>query len=75
MEAKINKNSPYRLAMRDISEDIRLQNLTIIDDNFDVWVVCPSRVFTKESRKLNAELGLHKINKFGHRYVRKRKQK
>lgn len=53
---------PARVAMRDISEYLRNQNLLIFDENDDVWVVTPERMNNKETRKLNKELGLHKIN-------------
>jgi DNA-binding cell septation regulator SpoVG len=54
-----------RIAMKDISEYLHSQNINIIDGNDDVWVVTPSRMQNKETRKLNSELGLHKINKHG----------
>lgn len=35
-----------------------------VDENQDVWIVTPKRMQNKETRKLNSQLGLHKINKF-----------
>jgi len=66
----IGSNILYRIAMKDISEYLRSQNLQIVDENGDVWVVTPSRMFNKETRKLNNELGLHKVNKCGNRMAR-----
>jgi len=66
----IGSDIPYRIAMKDISEYLRSQNLHLADENGDVWVVTPSRMFNKETRKLNNELGLHKVNKYGNRMAR-----
>ena len=66
----IGSDIPYRIAMKDISEYLRSQNLQKVDENGDVWVVTPSRIFNKETRKLNNELGLHKVNKYGNRMAR-----
>ena len=54
-----------RIAMSDISEYLKSQNIQIYDNNCDVWIVTPSRIYNKEVRNLNKKLGLHKINKFG----------
>jgi len=53
-----------RIAMKDISEYLRNQNIKIFDGNDDVWVVTPGRMQNKETRKLNSQLGLHKVNKY-----------
>ena len=66
----IGENSPYRIALKDISEYLRDQNLQIIDEHGDVWVVTPSILANKETTKLNIELKLHKINKHGKRMSR-----
>jgi hypothetical protein len=66
----IGSDIPYRIAMKDISEYLHSQNLHLADENGDVWVVTPSRLFNKETRKLNNELGLHKVNKYGNRMAR-----
>ena len=61
---KPKNNSSARIAMKDISEYLHNQDIKIVDENNDVWVVTPNRMQNKETRKLNAKLGLHKINKF-----------
>lgn len=66
----IGSDNPYRIAMKDISEYLHSQNLHLADENGDVWVVTPYRMFNKETRKLNNELGLHKVNKYGNRNAR-----
>lgn len=66
----IGSDRPYRIAMKDISEYLHSQNLQIVDGNGDVWVVTPSRMANKETRRLNIELGLHKVNKYGKRMNR-----
>lgn len=63
----IGSNRPSLIAMKDISEYLHSQNLQIVDENNDVWVVTPSRMANKETRRLNIELGLHKVNKYGNR--------
>ena len=55
------------VAMKDISEYLHSQNLQIVDEEDDVWVVTPSRMRTKEASRLNAELRLHKVNKNQHK--------
>lgn len=66
----IGSDNPSRIAMKDISEYLRSQNIQIVDKMGDVWVVTPSRMANKETRKLNNELGLHKVNKYGKRRAR-----
>lgn len=66
----IGSDVSSKIALHDISEYLQKQNLQITDGHNDVWVVTPSRMFNKESRRLNAELGLHKINKYGQRMAR-----
>ena len=61
---KPKNNSSARIAMKDISEYLHNQDIKIDDENQDVWIVTPSRMQNKETRKLNSKLGLHKINKF-----------
>lgn len=51
------------VALRDISYYLLCQDTKIIDENKDVWMVTPTRMFNKESRLLNNKLGLHKVNK------------
>lgn len=66
----IGSDIPYRIAMKDISEYLHSQKLKIVDENGDVWVVTPSRMANKETRRLNIELGVHKVNKYGKRMAR-----
>lgn len=66
----IGSDNPYKIAMKDISDYLRSQKLQIIDDKGDVWIVTPIKMANKETRKLNKELGLHKINKLGRRINR-----
>ena len=61
---KPKNNCSARIAMKDISEYLHNQDIKIVDENQDVWIVTPSRMQNKETRKLNSQLGLHKINKF-----------
>ena len=66
----IGENKPYRIALKDISQYLRDQNLQIVDEHGDVWVVTPNRMANRETTKLNIELKLHKINKHGKRMAR-----
>ena len=66
----IGSNSPYRIAMKDISEYLHSQNLQIVDGKGDVWVVTPASMANKETTRLNMELNLHKVNKYGNRMAR-----
>jgi len=61
--------------MHDISEYIKESNQKIIGENKEVLIVTPNLLFTKENRKLNAELGLHKVNKFGEKMIRPKSKK
>jgi len=61
---KPKNNYVARIAMKDISEYLHNQDIKIVDGNNDVWVVTPDRMQNKETRKLNSQLGLHKVNKF-----------
>lgn len=68
-------NSVARLALRDISEYVNNNNIfkrptfySIGDapskiKRSEIWSVNQEYLFTKEQRRLNKELGLHKINK------------
>ena len=59
----IGDDIPYRLAMRDITKYLQEENLRTNPGRGDVWVLTPARVFNKEQRRLNKELGLHTVNK------------
>jgi len=51
-----------RLAMRDISEYLRKNNQIHTKTSEDRFIVSVNEVFSKESVKLNRELGIHNIN-------------
>lgn len=54
--------SVRRIALRDISEWMKEQNIQIYDEHGDVWVVSATRIGTPEQSKLNKELGVSKVN-------------
>lgn len=56
-------NTARKTALADISKHIREEYDIIMDGNRDVWVVTPAHLFTKEVRRLNKKLNIHKINK------------
>ena len=61
----INKEVRY-LAIRDISQHImKLREINDCYNKRENYVVTIAMIFGKESCRLNAELGVHKINKFG----------
>jgi hypothetical protein len=68
----IGDNLPCRTAFKDISEYLKSKNIKIMDKYKDVWVVTPNQLENKGTRKLNKELGLSNINKFGYHMVRRK---
>lgn len=60
------------LALQDISEYLREQNGRL-EKSGDVWIVTPHRIFNKETRRLNAELGINKVNYIGNTNGNKQK--
>ena len=64
MSKLIGDDIPYIIAAKDISKHIKESEIEVFDENFDVWVVTPSRMHTRETSRLNKQLGIHKINKF-----------
>lgn len=58
-------------AFQDISEEIRKSDLKLIDENDDVWIVTPSRMDNKETRRMNKELGINRLNYLGNNNGRK----
>ena len=62
---KTMKKSTHRVALSDISQYLTEQNVRIIDEYGDGWVVTPARMYNKHTRKLNAELGVNKVNYYG----------
>ena len=55
----------HPIALKDISNWLAEQNVQIRDEHKDVWVVTPSIMYNKEQKKLNAELGVNRINYYG----------
>ncbi len=64
-------DNPARIALKDMAEDRRKQNIHVMDKECNVWIITGEQLFTKESRRLNAELGLRSINKFGEKMKRR----
>ena len=61
----INEGVRY-LALRDISQHIiKLREINDCYNKRENYIVTLAMIFGKESCRLNAELGVHKINKFG----------
>jgi hypothetical protein len=66
----LKKVKSYRMhsslvALQDISDWINEQNIEVMDGYSDVWVVTPFRMYNREQRRLNAELGISSINYIG----------
>ena len=59
----INTNSPRRNAMHDLSNYIIEKKISTFDGNYDAWFVTQKYLDTKENRKLNRLLGIHRVNK------------
>ena len=66
----------FRGGVQTNNTDIMMNSVTLVaqkdmisylgthGNNFDdIWDVCTSHVFSKESKKLNRALGIHKVNK------------
>jgi len=64
----IEDNTPFRVACKDISKDIRKDNQ--INNYKDIWIVTPKMLDNKITRHLNRLLGINKINKFGYHMQR-----
>jgi hypothetical protein len=63
---------PMRVALRDITEEIKSVYGKLPVGNNDLWVVSARTLLSKKVRKLNAELGIHLVNKNGSSMSRKR---
>ena len=63
-----------RVALRDITEEIKSVYGKLPVGNNDLWVVSARTLLSKKVRKLNAELGIHLVNKNGSSMSRKRKK-
>lgn len=58
-----------RMAFADISDYLK-EEASFSYGEHDVWVVTPNALDTKETRRLNKELGLHKVNKTNHHKIK-----
>ena len=56
------KTDPRIVALRDISEYMRKNNIKIKDKNNDVWIVTSHFMDNSKQRRLNRDLGIHKVN-------------
>lgn len=64
------------LAIRDITEHIiKLRKINNCYNKKESYIVTPKMIFGKESCRLNAELGVHKINKFGDKNIKGKNKK
>lgn len=54
--------SSYQAAFRDIFKWIEEKELNTNSKYGDVWVITPERMNNKEQRRLNAQLGITRIN-------------
>ena len=61
----MKNNTVHRIAFKDISKYLSEQNIQIRDEHGDVWVVTPKRMYCKEQKRLNRQLGINKVNHYG----------
>lgn len=71
MMGKIKQAS--RVAFKDITEYLNENGRESLFD--EVWYVTPNEMNSKETRALNRELGIHKINKYGNTNGNRRSKK
>ena len=57
------KSRPSYIALRDIAEELKKVYGNICGGDNDIWIVTPSYINNKETRRLNAELGLRSVNR------------
>lgn len=55
--------SAMNLALRDIADYLYAEYPDLRNTNIDRYVVTPHYLMNKEIRRLNRDLGLHKVNK------------
>lgn len=55
----------HEVALKDISEYLTDQKVRSRNKYGDVWIITPYRMFNKETRRLNDELNINKINYYG----------
>ena len=65
--------NPSSVAARDIVDYFKENEIKAYDANFDSWVVSNKYLFTRESTRLNRELGLYSINKGAHNMTREKR--
>ena len=63
-----DEKSVMRIAFRDISKHIQsnytdAERFTKFWRGMDSWICSPEHLYTKETIRLNRQLGIHKINK------------
>lgn len=61
-----NINSVREIALSDISQYVKKNKIVIIKSG-DIWGVSANALDTKETRRLNEELGLDTVNYFGNK--------
>lgn len=69
MKKIIGKYTAKRVALSDISKYLQENDIKLHGWNMDIWIVTPRQIDNAETARLNKELGLHKINKFGTRPI------
>jgi hypothetical protein len=74
-DKKIILKSARSMALKDISNWIKENNIKIRDNKYDVCFVTSSMLNTKKQRKLNKELGINNINYFCNKNGEKKKIK
>ena len=65
--------NPSSIAARDIIDYFKENEIKAYDANFDSWIVSCKYLFTRESTRLNRELGLYSINKGAHNMTREKR--
>ena len=63
--------SAARIALKDISDYIQNEyegkKIDYHREHTEVWVVAPWAIFNKQSRQLNKQLGINKVNYYGNK--------
>ena len=49
-------------ALKDISAWIKTEHPNLLNSSGDLWIITPSRIDNPKQRKLNRDLGIHKVN-------------
>lgn len=55
------------MALTDIRRYMKEQNIQIQDDHGDVWIVTANTIDCPEQRRLNAMLGVNRVNYYGNK--------